>query len=80
MKGKGLGKLLFLEGIAHMKDLGFKKIIITGDTTVGRHQDTNETFYTKYGAKIIPGTGAEEISTECVGPYLEYLKQARGEN
>lgn len=74
MRGKGLGKLLFLTGAARMRDLGFKEIEITGDLTIGKTVDT-ESFYTNMGAKVDLQTGHEIVTTETIVEQAGYLQQ-----
>ena len=73
-KGKGLGKLLLMAGIAHMGNLGFERIHIAGDHSIEQNSD-NESFYMKFGAHI-DSTHSEVMETEIAIQHADYLHKA----
>lgn len=74
-RGKGLGKLLWLSGLAHMRDLGFEKISITGDHTIEQNE-SGDSFYMKYGAYLDPESHIEVVDTDIVLQYSDYLQHS----
>jgi hypothetical protein len=72
-RGKGLGKLLFLAGLAHMNDIGYNDVKISGDLTVGQQGPLNSSFYDKYGAKFSQQHGEQVIETNITNKHKDYL-------
>lgn len=72
VREQGLGKLLFLAGLARMRDKKFKEIQVSGDVTIGQ----KGSFYSKLGAVVDPSSGNEIISTEETLKHINYLQQA----